>query len=181
MEKFFFCNLKTTGVDERESAIVELEAIIDVDGEVKEDFALQFKPFKGYSYEKKALIKLRNEGISLEQMLNFPEESVGYSKLLELFERYVDRFNSLDKMFFVGFVALFNDRFLRKLFERQGDDYYGSWFWWPPIDLSTVACLDMLEERPSIKSFSLPSVLDWYGITGDTKVHEIRNLFYKIM
>ena len=52
---------------------------------------------------------------------------------------HVDRYDKRDKCFFAGYNGIFDLNFLHAFFKKCGDQYFGSYVWWPSIDVSVMA------------------------------------------
>jgi DNA polymerase-3 subunit epsilon len=108
--------------------------------------------------------------------------------LIEILATYVDRYDKNDKFWLIGFVSFFDDKFLRAFFERMGDIYYGSWFFYPIIDLCTIAGYKLMHERTKLENFKLGAVAKFLGLEVDEEkqhnalydAHLARNLYYKL-
>ena len=51
---------------------------------------------------------------------------------------HVDRYDKRDKCFFAGYNGIFDLNFLHAFFKKCGDQYFGSYVWWPSIDVSVM-------------------------------------------
>lgn len=87
--------------------------------------------------------------------------------------RFVDKFNKHDKLVFIGYNAIFDYQFLRSWYTRQGDKFFGSYFWHPPLDVMTLAGFHLMEKRPLMVDFKLGTVAKELGIAvQDTELHD---------
>ena len=87
--------------------------------------------------------------------------------------KYVNKFDKKDKLTFVGYNAFFDADFIRAWFVKMGDKFFGSWFWWPPIDVMVLAADVVGEKRPNLENFKLATVATHFGIELDqSKLHE---------
>jgi DNA polymerase-3 subunit epsilon len=85
----------------------------------------------------------------------------------------VDRFNKKDKIFLCGYNNVkFDNEFLRELFNRNGDKYFGSWFWSGGIDLMILALEKLRHKRAEMDNFKLMTVAKELGIVlNESKLH----------
>lgn len=88
-------------------------------------------------------------------------------ELTTLLGKYIDKYDRNDKYHFIGYNARFDADFVRKLFEKNGDQYFGSWFWFPPIDVMNLAAVDLLKLRNTLPNFKLATVIEKYGIKSE--------------
>ena len=167
--KQYFCDLETTGTDPAKHGIIQIAGAIVIDGEMKETFDWKVRPLRGDMVSPEAC---KVTGVTIEQMREFPEAPVVFGQLLELLNRYVDKFNKKDKFFFVGFNSTFDDDFLRRFWEKNGDVYYGSWFWWPSIDVAVLAANKLGDARAGMPNFKLTTVAEYLGIKAEGSAHD---------
>lgn len=88
-----------------------------------------------------------------------------YRKLINMLEKYVDKYNKKDKYFLVGFNnASFDNQFLRGFFLQNGDQYFGSWFWSNSFDVMVLATPYLAANRAEMENFKLATVAKALGI-----------------
>lgn len=175
MSKIIFIDTETTGLEIAKHAIVQIGAIIEIDGEIKEKINLDIAPFPGAVYTEAAL---KVTGKSVDELTAYPASTLQYREFKSFLAKYVDKFDKTDKFHFVGYNAVFDDSFLRKFFKRNGDSYYGSYFWWPPIDVAQMAQLTFMDTRATFKSFKLQDVAAKMGL--DVKAGQLHDALFDI-
>ena len=168
--KYLFCDTETSGIDPSKHGVIQISGLIDIDGEVQETFDIKVQPFKNQLISKESM---KINGVTVEDLQNHLLPQEGYDSLIKIFSKYVSKFDKTDKFFLVGYNSNFDDTFLRKFFSNCGDEYYGSWIWWPSIDVATFAAEFLKEERSKFPNFKLSTVAKALGIVVDeTKLHE---------
>jgi len=171
--KLCFADLETTGVDPKVNAIIQISGKIVFLEEgtpvEKEKFNFLVRPFMKKVIEPEAL-KVNNR--SEEEIMKFPAPSVAFSKLKEIFNAHCEQYNKQDKMFFVGYNSRFDYDFLRRFWEDFNDNYFGSYFWTPPVDVMNMAIVQLMKERQSLPNFKLGTVADHLKITADGQLHD---------
>ena len=167
--KQFFCDLETTGTDSAKHGIIQIAGAIVIDGNLKETFDWKVRPFAGDMVSAEAS---RITGITIEQMRDFPEASIVFQQLLAMLGHYVDKFDKKDKFFFVGYNSTFDDDFLRRFWDKNGDSYYGSFFWWPSIDVAVLAAHMLGDERASLPNFKLTTVAQAMHVAAEGSAHD---------
>ena len=169
--KYFFYDCETTGVRHWKNGIWQISGLIEIDGEIKEDFDFLVCPYKDALIEDEAL---QVGDVTREQVLSFPPMQDVYVKLVTMLGKYVDKFNKRDKFLTVGFnSASFDDAFLRAWFVQNGDKYFGSWFAFPNIDVAVLAGEYLKETRLNMENFKLMTVAKELGIEVDeSKLHD---------
>jgi len=148
---------------------------VEIEGEEKEEFTFNCTIFEGDEIDLEAEKK---HGYSEGDILGFPHPVETYHRLIEVFERYVDRFDREDKFLFFGYGAKFDDNFLRQFFEKSNDKYYGSWFFTPWIDVMSLAANALKTERYRMENFKLGTVAEFVGI--DVKESDLHGSAYDI-
>jgi DNA polymerase-3 subunit epsilon len=168
--KMFF-DTETTGVKANQNAIHQLAGCIEVDDEIVEYFSFNIKPYPNAKIDPKAL---SIGGVTLEQIMAYPESSVVLKQFKKLLDKYVSKYDKKDKMTPVGYNnRYFDDNFLRMLFVINGDEFIGSYFWSNSIDVLCLASEYLTDRRAEMPSFKLQRVAQELGIPVDKeRLHE---------
>lgn len=171
MQKLFFFDLETTGLDPVKCAIHQIAGKVIIDGVVKDSFNIKIRPFEGAEISDEAL---NVAGVTLEQIMSYQPMEEGYGQLMTILNRWINRFDKKDKFFVGGYnVATFDIPFMRRLFELNGNKYYGSYFWSVPLDVMILAGSKMMAERSGMIDFKQGTVARELGITIDeSKLHD---------
>jgi len=184
--KYIFCDLETTGTNPEKHGIIQLSGIVEVNGEVVDEFNYKIQPFPGQMISPEALTV---NGITVEQIKTFTKPAVVYGEFIAMLGKHVDKFNKKDKFFLVGYNSgAFDDPFLRQFFVNNEDTYYGSWFWWPTIDIAPFASEFLKEHRSSFPDFKLSTVAKAIGIEVGGDLHDamydaklVRSVYKKLI
>ena len=170
-----FIDVETGGLDPQGCALLQIAGVIEGKG-VEEKFNFHIKPFDADQIDPKALAV---NNLTLEQINEFESPKTVYDNLLQLWGKYVDCYDKRDKMFFVGYNShSFDMPFMREFFRKCRDKYFGSWFFYPSIDVMILAAQAMLDKRRWMPDFKLMTVADRLGIPVDqSKLHDA---FYDI-
>lgn len=108
-------------------------------------------------------------------IVSFDNPRVVYHDFIRLLGLYVDRYDRADKFHFIGYNAIFDSEHLRAWFEKNGDTYFGSWFYFPPIDVMGMAAVHLMTRRAGMKDFKLLTVARELGLKVDeAKMHDAR-------
>lgn len=187
MAKIFFYDLETTGTMFWKHGIHQISGIIEIDGVIKETFNFKMRP------NPKALIDdeaLKIAGITREDLDGYTTSmEEGYSELIKILSKYVNKFDKKDKMFLCGFRNLgFDDPFTNAWFKQCGDDYFFSWFWGNSIDVSALASHEFKDLRSDMINFKLSTVAEKLKIEVDpSRLHDAlydveltREIYYRL-
>jgi len=168
--KIFMFDVETTGLDPKVNAIHQLSGAIIVDGKIEHRFNYHIKPFQGAVVEQ---VALDVSGVTAQQIQSYDDPRVVYQDLIAVISRFVDRYDKKDKMFLAGYNnASFDNQFLRSMFERNGDKYFGSYFWSSPLDVFILASFKLMKMRHIMPDFKLKTVAEAFGITiEENKLH----------
>lgn len=174
--KLFYLDVETTGVDPKQHGIIQISGIIEIDGVERETFDFPVQPFADDVIEQSALDVNKTDRASLREL---PPASAVYRKLIDVLSKYVDKFDKRDKFVVVGYNAGFDTQFLREWFAKNGDKFYGSWFWHPYIDVMTLAMAFHFKSRPQLSDFKLTTVAKHVGIP--VAEDQLHNALYDVM
>jgi DNA polymerase-3 subunit epsilon len=152
LEKIMFIDVETTGTDYRKNAMIQLAGIITIDGIEQESFDFKIKPFENKEIVDEALVVT---GTTREILNTYEEPIIIFKKLTDILNRYIDKFNREDKFHLVGYNCELDDDFLRQFFLDNKDPYFGSWFYFPPIDVCNLIAYKFRKIRYTIPGFKL--------------------------
>lgn len=173
--KRVFLDLETQGTDPGKHGVWQVSGCVDLGGKPLQHFNFILNPPEKYTWEDRAremyLEQKKIHGYDIER------DGLPYKDFHQRFTREilagVDKFNKYDKFFLIGYNVTFDDRFLRALFADCGDDYYGSFFAWPAIDVAVLAAHHLGEERLRMANFKLGTVAQRFGIQmEESKLHD---------
>jgi len=171
MAKIFYFDLETTGLLFWKNGIHQISGAIEIDGEIKEHFNFNVKPFKDAKIELEALAI---SGIDASILNNYMDFNQCYTELISLLDKYVSKFDKKDKFFLCGYNnASFDNQFFRAFFIQNGDKYFGSFFWSSSIDIMVLASQFLMDKRQLMIDFKQSTVAKTLGIEVDeTRLHE---------
>jgi DNA polymerase-3 subunit epsilon len=176
--KYFFLDVETTGLDRNLNDIFQISGILtDHKLNVLERCDYRFRPFSLEHVQPEALNKTGMTHESLSNLPLSPQEA--YAQLIEVLTRHCDKFNKKDKLQFVAYNASFDYEFIRKFFEKNGDTYFGSWFWNPPICVMQAAAWMTMRVRGALPNFKLGTLcqcaeLNWDEASAHDAEYDIR-------
>ena len=92
-------------------------------------------------------------------------EAEAYSQFTEWLGARIDNFDKKDKAIFAAYNARFDNDFIRELFKRNKDNYFGSWFYSAPLDIMGTAMLMVrLGYIPAPVNFKNATICNEFGI-----------------
>lgn len=122
--KLLFFDLETTGTNPGRNGIHQISGQVVIDGIVKEQFDFHVQPNPKAAIEDEALAVA---GVTREQIAQYPAMGTVYRQFVAMLGKYVDKYNSKDKFFLVGYNnAAFDNQFLRGFFLAEQRQVF--WF-----------------------------------------------------
>lgn len=162
--KVFWFDTETTGRDAVKNDIIQIAAVIEIDGEVKEKINLHCRPFDPEAVEPEAL---EVHGQTMEQILAYPDPKTVHKELVRVCGKYVNKYDKMDKFIPGGYNSKFDLDFLSEFFKKSGDKYFGSFFSWQALDpLYLIPILRYIGkyDKPNAK---LVTVAEHYNLAFD--------------
>jgi DNA polymerase-3 subunit epsilon len=149
---------------------LKLSGIIVIDDVVKEEFNILMQPFEGQVVEKEALAVNK---ITIADIKKFDRPDAAYDKFVAILSKYVDRMDKKDKFHIFGYnLIAFDVPFLRKFFENNGDPYFNSYVWHPPIDVQNLAGTFLMDVRHQMPNFKQGTAARFLGVQVEGPSHE---------
>lgn len=165
--KILWIDVETTGINPRTHDIIQLAVLIEIEGEIREEIELLMRPKNGCKPDPKAL-EINNR--TLEEIQKFAPPEEGLRALKKSLNRYVDRFDKSDKFIPAGFYTRFDCDMLRGLFKKNGDKYYGSYFFNAVIDVQTYVARAIAYQKLRLSNYKLQTIAEAFGI--EIKAHD---------
>lgn len=166
MTKDLFIDVETTGLFDYKHGVTQISLILDIDGQTVERHNWQVKPFRSDEIDMRAL---EIQGRSLEEIQLSPEPRDVFDQLCDVLAKYVNKYSKTDKFNFLAYNSTFDNGFMRKFFNKNGDKYFGSWFWNPDICVMRLAMHHLRDQRHLLPDFKLGTVakaLDIHSTSG---------------
>jgi DNA polymerase-3 subunit epsilon len=183
-QKLLFIDVETTGVNPERNGLVQISGCVQIGDEVKESFDIFVRP---YPQDEIELAALEVTGMNRRQFLlpdhpdhlavpgqNFEDPQEVFARMAAMLGQYVSKFDKSDKFQFVGYNAhSFDMPFMRRFWEKNGDRFFGSWFWYPCLDVMLVWAQILQPVRAELSNFKLATVARYCGIkVDDSRLHD---------
>lgn len=149
--KIAYVDLETTGTDVATNGIHQIAMILQTPDETVE-FNWNVRPREGCVGKQEALDIC---GKTAEELKAYPAMSSVFFEIVDELDKRCSRFDKKDKFFFVGYNANFDNQFLRRFWDDNSDNYFGSYFFSNVIDVMTLAGLRLMDVRPTMLNFKL--------------------------
>lgn len=101
-----------------------------------------------------------------------------YKSLITFLDSVINKFKPEDKAYFIAYNSKFDEEFIRQLFIRNGNKFYGSYFYNPSIDVMQIAAYKLMLKNKHPENFKLGTICKYFNIRiDDSKLH---NALYDI-
>lgn len=163
--KSFYFDLETGGLDPIKSPVLQFMAIVEVNGTEIDRINQYILPKSWEDAAPEALAVNKIDKIFAEHPSKFISEAEFYDLLITFLDRYINKFNTKDKFYMVGYNSHhFDAQFLRALFLRNENKFFGSYFWNPSVDVMLLAMAACYGQRHLLGDFKLITVAKSLGI-----------------
>lgn len=167
--KRIFVDVETSGLSSYRDQLLQIAAIIDVDGDQKDDISMLIEPEVDIPQRIYNLIGKTPE--------DFEKDSIPSKEAWIVFKQfmapYVDNFEPTDKLFLYAYNSPFDVGFLRAWWKKFRDNYFGSYFWVPDICVMRLAMDALAKERHTLPNFRLGTVAGHIGLLDESmKLHD---------
>lgn len=164
MAKICWADVETTGFDPVKQDVIQLGIIIEIDNKIVDKKMLYCQPFHWDNISPKAL-EINNT--TMEQIKDFPLPQEAYKEVVELFDKYINKYDKEDKFLLAGQNVKFDKKMMNGWFRKNENSYFYSYFHKDNMDLmflsETLKANDLLR-TPNIK---LGTICDYYQIPLD--------------
>jgi DNA polymerase III epsilon subunit-like protein len=153
-------DVETTGLNSEKDTIIELAAICPDTGAEFHEYCLP--AYKPADYE---IIEALT-GITWEWLkANGKKEIVLLYDFIRFLDTLVDKYNVKDKMIFAGFNTSFDNNFVRALFARNQDKYFGSYFFNILLDIYPFIAEKIISGQIEVfDNYRLSTLCEYFGI-----------------
>lgn len=181
--KLLFLDTETTGLDHSKHAVIQIAGIIEIDGVERERFNLTCRPFQDQVLDPKALAVNKKTPAQIKEL---PLPGKTFDDLQEILNRYIDRYNKVDKFYLVGQNVAFDYQFLDAFFKRNGNSYLYAYIHYDKIDLVALTAAFKVAGVINPDNVRLETVAKVFGITFDTHdaaadIAVTREIFYRFI
>lgn len=175
--KTVWIDLETTGLDAKSARIIEFAALYEDRGEIIEERHIYCKPFDKQPEDFARIEELT--GISWAELeVNGVSDEELYRAVVAFMDSIVNKYDRGDKAIFAGYNATFDERFVRELFNRNGNQYYGSYFYSGRLDVMSSVVEAVWEgrlDRPAnLKLATVAVALEFGEFQAHSALEDIR-------
>lgn len=157
--KKIWIDLETTGLNSKTDTIIELAAVCGKS--VFHEYSLPDEKPKNWDEIEKLT------GITWDFLANHGvNEEVLYTRFEAWLCSHIDKYNKKDKAVFSGYGSKFDSDFIRELFSKHYNNFYGSFFVSMLLDVQSFVAEALANDTlPMIENYKLVTVCTHFGIT----------------
>lgn len=167
--KLLWLDTETTGLNKDKCDIIQLSGIVIIDGEEKERFNFYCQPVNWENIEPVALEKTN---MTIEKLKTFPMPQELYTNFRNILDKYIDKYNKGDKFYLAGHNVQFDLDFVKTFFNKMGDAYFGSYFWYRTVDLMALSTILHTAGLINLTSWKLDEIAKYLEIPVDENLHD---------
>lgn len=169
-QKTLWFDTETTGLDPEKNDIIQIAALVEINKEIVDKLHLKIQPVNWENISEDAL---KINGCTFESLNKHTAYPEAYHEIIKFLDRYVDKFNTQDKLLSAGQNVKFDIEFLRQFFFKNGNKYFGSYFDYHFLDLQAMTALMIRNGLLEVENFKLETVAKAVGIELDA--HDAMN------
>lgn len=180
--KILWIDTETTGTDCTKHGVIQIAALFEINGEIKSEMNL-FKNIHPHREEIDIEALLKNNR-TIEEIKSFEDPYKVLLKFKNELGKYVNQYSKPDKFVMAGYNVSFDMDMMRASFERSGDSYFGSWFFWPVIDVKNEVA-KRVAKGLRLPNYQLETLCAHFGVNIDahdalSDIKATRTLYYKL-
>lgn len=165
IKKAFYFDVETTGLSAYRNDIVQLAGCVEIEGEEVERFNIMMQPTSYENVDDKAL-QVQNR--TLEEIKTFQPAQKAYHEILDIMDRYINKFDKSDKFHVIGYNTRFDVDFLTQFFKKHHNNFLFSYFGTILDPLAIIRFLTATGKcNIEMKDHKLETVCNAFGIKID--------------
>ncbi|MBF0586224.1 3'-5' exonuclease [Prosthecochloris sp. N3] len=166
--KVLYCDVETTGTDPSRHAIIQIGAIMEIDGVVAEEINISCAPFKGARIDDTSL---EVTGTTRYELQHRMPDWKAYGIFRKFLLRHIEQYDQNDKCYPAGYNVRFDLNFIQSWFHRNDDTYgIGSFINWRMLDPLPLLFIRDFTGTLSLPDYRLETVCRHFGI--ELKPHD---------
>lgn len=185
MEKIILIDVETTGLSAYKNGILQIAGCIIIDGQKQDAFNWYVKPFPDDKVEQKAL-DCNGTTLADIETDKYRDPIEVYNDFTKMMLRHINKYDKQDKLWFMAYNASFDSGFIRSWLKKCGDNWYGSYFWTPYLDVMQLCAFGLMHDRHKLPNFKLGTIMEALGVEAKGDLHDADvditgtlDLFYK--
>lgn len=166
--KALWIDLETTGLNPYACAIHHVACIAVIHG-VEERREWHIQPHADALFQEGWDVS----GVTKDQVMAYETTPAQFfAEFIGWLGKMVQCFDKTDKMFWLGYNSRFDEDFMRAMFKRHKNNFFGSYFWTPSLDIMQIAAFQLCSVRSSLPNFKLGTVYNYLFNEDLTDAHD---------
>lgn len=185
MKKTLWLYLETTGFDAKRHGIIQIAMLMEIDGKIEGELAIDVQPFKEDKFamfENNGLgdyffdsvefdYYVENDVVCIPSGIAFkdikekhidPKEA--HAKISAFLDSHISKFDKTGKAYLGGYNINFDRGFISQFFKKCGDNYLGSYLNWRCLDPLYVLWQMDFDGDISLENYKLETACKHFGI-----------------
>lgn len=160
--KILYFDCETTGTNSQKHEITQLSGMIEIEGEIVEEFNYFLKPTNWDTIDPEAL---KVTGKTLEDLRAYPDAREAFNSLRSTLEKHVNKYDRNDKLYPAGHNVGFDVEFLQTFWKKYGNVYgTGSYQNWRFLDTRILANFLAAHDLINPVNITLGELCKYYNI-----------------
>lgn len=182
--KVLWFDTETTGLDPVKHDIIQIAGMVEINGEVVEEFNIKCQPVNYDTVQQEALDV---HGISIEQIRDYQTSVEGKKEFVSIMDKYINKYDKNDKFTPAGQNVQFDVNMLREWFIKNGERYgSGSYHNYHMIDTACLARIMTFEGALDTTNHKLETLANRYEIKIDahdalSDIQATRNVYKSLI
>lgn len=164
--KILYIDTETTGTDEHSSAIYQISGLVEIDGELVDEFDFVMNP-GDVEIEDWVMDNLTSKELSLRDLISYKSQDNVFLEFISVLDKWIDKYDKSDKFHLCGYNVALDDRFMRAWFSRNNNDFYGAYIYSNRLDVMTLASYVLAPIRNKLTNFKLETICTLFDIEID--------------
>lgn len=181
--KILWVDTETTGLMPWIHDIHQLSGMIEIDGNVVEEFDFRLQPLNIDAVQQGALDV---SGVDFDTICCYPHPSRVFGDFTSMLSKYVKRTDKNDKFIFAGHNAPFDYEFVRHLFKKLGQTGFNQYLHYKVLDTYGLAFMINYKFPFACENLKLETLSSYFNIPHTpheamSDIRATRELFYHLL
>lgn len=160
MNNLIWVDVETTGLNSYRNGIIQLAGMVEIEGNIVEQFNYNVAPFPFDMIDMKAL---EVNGKTREEIQQYDKPAKVYKEFKDLVEKYANG----TKLICAGYNVGFDVRFMKDFFGKNGDKAFFTNFDYHTLDVMNSAMMYCHKKNVKLKNQKLVTVAEHFGINAN--------------
>lgn len=161
MKKVLWLDTETTGVNPVRNCLIQIGYMVEIESKIVAEGSILSRPFPDSVIDQGALDV---HGKTVEEIQAYPPAKQAFNAFVFELGQFCNQYDKTDKFIMAGYNVRFDNDMLRSYFNKCGSSYFGSWFFWPCLDVVSFLALRVAKSGLALSNFQLKTVCEKFRI-----------------